>query len=232
MSEPTSNQRINGERIWELDAFRGVAILLMMFYHLMFDLVYYYGVGFRPFWAQWSAYMFMLLCGAMCCLSRSNLKRAGLILGMSLVVTVVTYVMDSQTYVRFGILQFLGVSVLLYELVLRRCNNWVLGGIAVLSLFRVPFLMDTTRWYLIPLGVIGRDFYSLDYYPLLPYFSVFTFGVLLFRLLYRERRTRLPYPTLRRVLSPLCVLGRYSLPIYLIHQPVIFGLLYLIFKIL
>ncbi len=217
------------KRIWELDALRGVAIIMMAMYHLLFDLTYYYGIGRNIAWlAPASSTIFMLLCGAMCELSRRNLKRGLFVLLCGMAITVITYIMDSGTYIRFGVLHLLGCCILLYEIGLRRLSSKWLVVVGTIC-FLLSLIFDRLDIkYLLPFGITYSGFVSLDYYPLVPYLGVFCLGIVLFRAIYKERRTRIDVPWLRAAATPLTFIGKHSLWIYLIHQPLFMGILYLI----
>ena len=78
---------------------------------------------------------------------------------------------------------------------------------------------------LFPLGLTCRHFSSLDYFPLLPFAGWFIWGIVLGRLLYASGKTRLPGHGRALPLRALRAIGRHSLPLYLLHQPVFFLLL-------
>ena len=80
---------------------------------------------------------------------------------------------------------------------------------------------------LLPFGITPADFTSLDYYPLLPWSGFFLYGAALGQVLYKERRSRLPQPSW---LQPLTALGRHSLAVYLIHQPILLATLYILHR--
>ncbi len=220
-------------RIWEIDALRGVAIICMVGYHLYFDLTYYYGIALRgwDFLAPLSSTLFMLLCGASSNMSRNNVKRGLLILGFGVAVTVVTFMLDKDTFVRFGILQLLGCCTLLYAVGLGKLNNIALGLIAAV-VFALNFWVRNIRAdWLLPFGIMPKGFISLDYYPLIPYLAFFILGIILFRIIYKQRATKISNAAIQRAATPLVFIGKHSLIIYVVHQPLILALLFAIFKV-
>jgi uncharacterized membrane protein len=229
------------QRIWEIDFFRGLSIILVVCYHLLYDLGAYVGVerffGFSTdlstiAWtiAQYFfAGLFVVLSGTSSTLTRSNLRRGLKLLAVSLAVTAITYIFDSSQTVWFGILQLLAVSILIFGLAFKKaksgtCAAWgvfVLGlGLAVSLLKKsmtIPF-----DW-LLPLGIHSPGYASFDYFPLIPWFGVFLIGAVLGRSVYAPRRSLLPWRLPQTFVNAA---GRHSLLIYIVHQPVILGVLY------
>jgi uncharacterized membrane protein len=81
--------------------------------------------------------------------------------------------------------------------------------------------------WLLPLGLMPQHFRTADYFPLLPWFGIFLIGICAGNTFYRdgERRFSLRL-TATRITRPLAFIGRNSLLIYLVHQPVIIGILF------
>jgi uncharacterized membrane protein len=216
-------------RIWEIDFLRGIAILLMTVFHLVFDLVEYKGFnlsyldGFWYYEGRLSAIAFMIIAGVSATLSGRHLRRGLIVLGCGLVITLVTYVFDPRTYIRFGILHMLGSCMLLYPLVQRLQSGWLVtaGSLAIIAGLWTRRLSVSSS-LLLPLGIMPLDFISVDYYPLLPWSGLFLYGAALGRTFYRQKRSLLPYFSF---LQPLIVLGRHSLVYYLLHQPALLAIL-------
>lgn len=217
-------------RIWELDAFRGIAIILMSTFHLVFDLATFLGLpisylsGFWYYEGLSSALLFMLVSGTSATLSRRPARRGLIVFGWGIALTTGTYFMDPSLYIRFGILHFLGLAMMLSTFV----KGWrpvalLLFSAAVIAGGVYLRTLSTANPWLFPFGLITANFNSLDYYPLFPYFGVYTLGMVLGRLLYRERRSLFPW---RPSWRPLELMGQHSLTIYLLHQPLILALLY------
>ncbi len=230
-------------RIWEIDFLRGLAIILMVGYHLLFDLGEFRGVerflGFSTdlstlAWtiAQYFfATVFVALSGISSTLTRSNVRRGLRLLAVSLAVSAVTYVFDPASAVYFGILQCLAVSMLLYGAAFERagasaCAAW--GGLVIGFSAALPALRKALAFrfdWLLPFGLHSPTFSSFDYFPLIPWFGVFLVGAALGKSVYAPRRSLLPW---RPPATFVNVAGRFSLLIYIVHQPVIMGILYLL----
>lgn len=234
-----------GSRLVEIDAARGVAILMMVVYHTVFDLDFLgiapvdaLGAPWRVF-AYATASLFLLIVGISLVVSRARagrdagglvpagkfLRRGAGIFALGLLVTFATWLYLPQNYVVFGILHLIGVSVMLSPLFFR-FERWniVLGAGVVLAGWAIAG--TTGPAFLLPLGIMPPGFASFDYTPLFPWLGVVLVGLGLGSVLYAGgvRQFRIP-PVPDRVVAPFTFLGRHSLVIYLIHQPVIILLL-------
>ena len=233
------------KRIWELDVLRGVCILGMVMVHLVFDLVYPYGaftlagMGQELFMLlpQWGGVLFLLISGICVTLGRRPVKRGLTVLGCGLLCTLVTWAlyalgfMDKGVVIYFGVLHCLGICMLLWPL-MKKLHLWALIGLGI-SLVAVglyiPGLQVDHPW-LIPLGFMYPGFSSSDYFPLLPNLGFFLLGAVLGLTLYRKKQTLLPKVNEKNlVIRFFSLCGRLSLPIYLLHQPLITVALELIF---
>ncbi len=231
-------------RIWEIDFLRGLSILLVIGYHLLYDLGEFVGLrrvlGFSTdlstlAWQvaqHFFAGLFILLSGISSTLSRSNLRRGARLLVISFAVTAVTYAFDSSSTVWFGILQMLSVSMLIYGAFFRNKTGaavLALSGGAVLLLgavlHRLSGSLEVGFDWLLPLGIHRPGYSAFDYFPLVPWLGIFLLGSALGRSVYRSRRSVLPRPLPQTLFNAA---GRHSLLIYLAHQPVIMGILFVL----
>jgi uncharacterized membrane protein len=130
----------------------------------------------------------------------------------------------------FGILHLIGISIILaYPVIKLRYENLVLGIVFVALGMFINKVTVGFPW-LLWLGLMPARFYSIDYFPLLPWFGVVLIGVFLGNSLYPHytRNFNLHDFSNFAVMRFLSFLGRHSLFIYLVHQPVLITVLYLL----
>lgn len=231
------------ERIHLMDEIRGFAVLCMIFYHGFYSLAYLFQLQWgmallrffmpaEPFFAG----LFILISGISSNLSHSNLLRGIKLLAIALAVSLVTFLAVPDQVIVFGILHFLSICMILFGLlrplqekiplvaglvlsvVLYLATMQVSSGIVVFSI-PLPDMLYQTNW-LSPLGFHNSEFFSSDYFPLLPWAFVFAAGTFLGRWAAQGRFPRWMYPSR---IPPLSWMGRHALVLYIIHQPVIVG---------
>ena len=221
-------------RFVAIDLLRSIAILGMVTYHAAYDLQMFYGWTIDIFSGGWkvlqiaTATLFLLLVGITSSFSGKHpFKRFVRIGSAALAVSVVTYVIDPETYVRFGILHLIAASALLMPLV-RRLNMWlVVPGIILIALGNTVASMRTGTSLMLPLGIRPPGFVTVDYFPLIPWFGVMLIGYDIGYLIYVQRHRDGRRARNSKLLDLAATPGRHSLLLYLIHQPVIIGLLWL-----
>ena len=231
-------------RIWELDALRGLCILGMLVFHLLYDATELFALlpfslpPWLTFIADIGARVFLLLSGLCVTLGSHPIRRGLTVFGCAMACTLVTWLMyklgfaGSSMVIRFGMLHCLGICMLLWPL-LKRLPLWLMGiaGAAIiLSGGHLAFsdLRVDSHW-LFPLGLRYFGFSSGDYYPLLPGLGWFLLGAVLGNTLYRCQKSLLPQP---RTTAFLCYVGQRSLPVYLLHQPLFAAILFLLKELL
>jgi uncharacterized membrane protein len=235
-----SAQPIAVARIAGVDALRGGALCLMFVYHFSFDLRYYRVIAadfeHDPFWLAFRALIvtsFMLLVGISLVLAdragataRHFWKRIALIAACAVAASVGSYVLFPRTFIFFGILHCIAVaSIVAWPLVRRPLL--VLGiGIAVIvaGLAYSNPLFDTRA--LAWLGFTTYKPATEDYVPLFPWAGVVFIGVAVGQAL--SRIAFRPLATLAGAPRWLQFLGRHSLVVYMVHQPILLGVLWVV----
>ena len=232
---PPSSRSV--DQISWLDGWRGAALYLMVVYHLLFDCALFGWLSWdtmfsAPMWAleRIVAFSFILCAGVSATLTRSNLRRGAVTLLAGGLVTAVSYIIDAP--ILFGVLQFLGLSMVIYGLaapVFDRVPERVApllwcGGYIVFRVITDRVLVDV-KW-LFWLGFACEGFTSFDYFPMLPWFFVFLFGTWMGHMI-QKHSARLP---ILKKTAPgwLAWPGRRTLLLYLVHQPILFGVCMLI----
>ncbi|HBF78219.1 MAG TPA: hypothetical protein DDX02_10360 [Clostridiaceae bacterium] len=219
------------KRIWEVDALRFIAIILMLIYHLVFDLKEYLNVDVNYEEFHWyiigisSAIIFMFISGVSSGLSKNPIKRGVQVLACGMLITLVSFIFFKDMYIRFGILHFLGVCMIISP-ALRKMDNLTLLLIGLVCVITGIYIENITINipYLLPLGFKYRGFHSFDYYPLIPYLSVYILGILVFRNYYKERKSIFKKELYSNFIRKI---SEKSLFIYLIHQPIYYALILL-----
>lgn len=245
----------NKKRICFFDELRGLAVFCMVFYHAFYILgsffelkaanaLFDFFMPVQPFFAG----IFIFVCGISCTLSKNNFKRGTILLGIALGFSLVTsVVMPAMGFVdceiRFGILHFLSVCILICALlskclkkispfaglllcaVLYAFTSEISGGrlaYGELISFVLPEKLYETN-LLMPLGIYSDSFYSADYFPLFPDIFIFLSGF--FCGTYFSKKG---YPNwcFEKKFPFLGVLGRKALIIYIVHMPLIYAIAY------
>lgn len=227
-------------RFDRLDALRGFAMLWMAGFHAAFDLNLHGLIARQNFYADplWTVQrtlilsLFLLCAGAGQAVAQQQgqtggrfLRRWGQVLLCALAVSAASWWMFGPRWISFGVLHALAVMTLLLR-GLGRTGRLPLALLALVCLM-LPLgvahpLFDSrwTDW----IGLVTRKPPTEDYVPLLPWFGVALAGYLAMRGLLQHRPAWVAGALPRR-LQPLAVLGRWSLSFYMLHQPVLLGLI-------
>lgn len=239
-----------------LDNIRGLLLINMILYHALWDIVYIYGVDMPWYkgngahiWQQCICWSFILLSGFCWSFGRNNLKRGLLVSACSVVISLVTLIFMPESKILFGVLSLIGTSMLIMiplDKPAKRINPFV--GLAIsfiLFLFTKEINEGSLGFFgreLIKLpeglyanmftaylGFPNKDFFSTDYFSVLPWFLLYLTGYFLNRIFIR-------YKLLEKIpdvsFMPLQWLGKNSLVVYMLHQPIVYGILWAWFSII
>jgi uncharacterized membrane protein len=246
--------RAEASRLEVVDAARGLAIAMMIAYHSCFDLTYYgwahWAMLVDPGWVAWRSTIvasFLFLTGISLALrdareqsiarpaaNQAFVRRWLQIAGAALLVTAGSVLLFPATFIYFGVLHFVAVALWLC----RRASRLGIGA-AALGLVAVALgvLIHASAFDAMAVNWIGFPAHkpiTEDYVPLFPWLGVVLIGCGL-GALWTRRDCRLPtgLSSVRRaapraVRAALAVAGRWSLTIYLLHQPVLIGAMALV----
>jgi len=219
-NERRVQQKAPASRYALLDELRGLDLVSMMLYHACWDMMFLFGIWMDWYagmpgrlWQQTICWVFILLSGFCVPLGHRTLKRGAQVFAAGALVTVVTLVFMPEDRVVFGVLTFLGSAMLLtgvLEPLLKKIPPAAgLAGSAVL--FAPAYYLDE-RWlgfgglrlalpdawyanyFTAFFGFLPFDFYSTDYFALLPWLFLFWAGYYLHKAVGRRRMEPLRRP--------------------------------------
>lgn len=246
----TKPYEIRKSRFIELDLLRGFAIIFMIFLHVIWDLDYF---GLVPMNTQIyklqvlvPSMFFVLLgiCLTVCSSKKINssiekkknfykhlLLRGLKIIGCGMAITLVSLIFISDRPIFFGVLHCIGFSIILSIPFLKfRYLNIIPAIFVFISGYFVgSFPVEDPTFLHLAIGLHQSDIslHTVDYFPLLPWFGACLFGIALGDILYKgnERRFKIPDLSKYKPVTLFSWLGKHSLAIYLVHQPIIAGAL-------
>lgn len=240
------------QRYHILDEIRGITLCSMILYHAVWDLVYIFGYNWKWYqsdmaflWQQSICYTFILLSGFCVSLGKNKVKRGLVVFGAGILISLVTELFMPQNRIRFGVLTLLGSCMLIAALaertnvtlwgiiinlllfVLTRRINYGVLGFADVTVARLPRFLYNLGDFGNYLGFTEQTFFSTDYFSLFPWLFLFLTGYYFYRWMEEKQwlSSMTKAPSLGAWWRPI---GRYSLIIYLLHQPVVYGLLYIL----
>ena len=229
-------------RFYEIDLLRGIAICLMIFYHLLFDLYFFYSVNFITEFVNWrfvqviTGSLFLTLVGISLTLKAQRLEKNKVSLTfqpffvrslklfvLAFFLSTIINIFVTGGLIIFGILHLIALSLILTYPFLKRPFVSLLGSITIFfsSIF-FTFLLDN-RNLLIPLGGRHPQISMIDYYPLFPWLAFVLLGISLGNFFYRNYSPKFALPNIQQniIFKFLSFLGRHSLLIYFVHQPIL-----------
>ena len=235
-----------------LDLLRGISIIYVMLYHLLYDLIFFGGMDLPFFFTGWwetvhQLFLIVLfgVSGICAGFSRNVLKRGATLFLMGEALTIATAIFMPDDIIVFGVLSCFGTIMLIYGVIspiLKKVPNIIVFVVFTLltvvffdfarneSLFllftKVQLNLPDNIDYLYPIGITASGFRSADYFPLIPYGFIFLAGTAFSDFV---KNGQLPAFIYSAKLPVINFLGRYSLWAYIIHQPVFMLITYLIF---
>ena len=235
-----------------LDLIRGFAIIYVMLYHLLYDLIFFGGMDLNFFFTDWwetvhQLFLIILfgISGTCAGFSKNVLKRGATLFLMGEALTIGTAIFAPDNLIVFGVLSCFGTIMLIYGIispVLKKLPNILTFVVfTLLSVMFFDFARNESLFllftkiqldlpdninYLYPIGITASGFRSADYFPLIPYGFIFLAGTAFSDYV---KSGQLPQIIYKAKLPVINFLGRYSLWVYIIHQPVFMLITYLIF---
>ena len=245
-------EALRGERYRLIDTLRGLALVNMVAFHLCYDIFMIYGQdpewAFRPATVAWERYIcvsFILISGISLNFSKHAYRRGLIVSACGLIITLVTAIAMPEEIILFGVLTCIGACMLITQAVrrlLEKCEPFA-GAAAFLALFAFTYgvprgylgffnaeliALPKQLYFFRPLALFGLpdgEFASSDYFPLVPWLFLFACGFFVWRAIEKLGWER----AFLRGVPLLDWFGRYSLWIYMIHQPLLMGVCFLIF---
>lgn len=231
------------ERFFEIDFFRGIALLMMIFFHFLWDLNYFNFLqislytGFLGLFQKLTAGLFLFLVGISLTFSYNKrkenhefenytlhfLKRSAKIFFYALLITAFTFLFFQKEFIFFGILHLIAVSIILsVPFIDKKKFNLFFAAIILLfyvilfnTYFSFPFLVFI--WHNFSIS-------ALDYFPIIPWFAFILLGIAFGNHFYPNGKAKIEFKEING-LNPIAFLGKHSLFIYFIHQPILISML-------
>ena len=237
-----STHRTDGaqQRLVGLDVFRGWAIVMMIVFHFAYDLAFFRLVHFSvvhdPFWVYFRyviVSIFLVSVGVSLGIVHTPRirwdkvwRRAMILGGASIVVTVATYIQAPHAWVFFGILHLIFVASLVGLAFVRVPRLALVTAVVILY-------GSYTGW----LTGLQHQFFLAVYHPLhlphrtedlvrfFPWMAAVLIGIGVYGTGWYRPFFSAPFLAAQsRINRMLAFLGRHALLIYLLHLPLLFGM--------
>ena len=223
-------------RYLQLDFIRGIAILLMIVFHLCFDLNNFHFINIDIYHRvdrDWFYFRMIILTLFIVCVGISlalaneekidmqKVKKRFIQLSFfSVLITVASYITFPQTWIYFGVLHFITVASLMALIFVR--HEWIALIFAVLIIVLFNLNIINMHWlYELTREVLHLPVKTEDLVPLTPWFGVVLIGIFI-----GKKRLFLFPLSSNRFTKFIGLLGKHSLIIYLLHQPLLFGMIF------
>ncbi len=236
---------VDKSRVLWVDCLRGIAIVLMVAFHFIFDLNYLSFIsinlesGFWFFFPRALGATFLFVVGVSLVLSDKHdkegkkegyfhhFKRGIFLAGVAALITIATWVYPHEGFITFGIIHLIALSTLIAPLFLRFGKLNILLGLMIMVLGIFLGGMQTDSHNLFWLGITYPGYTALDYYPLLPWFGFVLIGISAGQMAFERGRDMIRLGN-SKAYDALAFIGKNSLSIYLVHQLVLVGALLVI----
>jgi uncharacterized membrane protein len=235
-------------RFWEIDVLRGIAIIMMIVSNAItsltyFDVIQISNMRFWLFFARITATLFIVLVGISLTLSYARvknwnskkiflkyLKRGLTIFSWGLAITIVSWFFIREDFIIFGVLHLIGLAIIFAVPFFKKKFLTLIFAIffILMGIYIDKLTFDTSLF--IWLGFTPTGFSTVDYFPIFPWFGVVLIGMFVGNILYKNysRSFKIKDLSSKKEVKLLAFLGRHSLIIYLIHQPIIITMLVLL----
>ena len=244
----------NFKRYYILDSIRGITIISMILYHLIWDLVYIFEKNIPWFlsksayiWQQSICTLFIFLSGFCFSLGKNKLKRGLEVFWWGAMVSIVTIIFMPENKILFGVLTLLGSSMLIqipmdkifkkldpiiffitsiFVFIFTKSINTGILGLGGIIELKLPYSLYKNLFSAY-FGFPPASFYSTDYFSLMPWYFLFLSGYFMYRI-FEKFNLLNKLPNIR--IFPLEWIGRNSLLIYILHQPLLYLILSLLYE--
>ncbi|MBI5225273.1 DUF1624 domain-containing protein [Candidatus Micrarchaeota archaeon] len=226
-------------RFWNIDFLRGIAVIGMVAYNWAYALDYF---GFAMpmihaatgwLFSRTVAFMFVFIAGISFTLIRGDaiaryskrIDHGKKILFFAFLITIITYLFDSKYTVWFGVLHLIGFSLIImadFEKRFGNANKFLLplAPISILLGIWVQSII-TYNPFLLMFGVFPVGMATFDYLPVFPWIGYFMLGIFVGEKIFNRRKPSEYNGFGKAAVEKIAFLGRHSLGIYLLHQPVL-----------
>ncbi len=224
--------KLKSERIWEIDAARGIGILCVVAVHAFLYLSDFSSVTitWNPFFAfiqQYAGSFFVLLSGMAVYLGSKSFKRGVIVFLCGCVLTALTQWLylsgreGKDVLIQWGVLHLIGFCMMVYPLI-RKLSWKILIPAGVIIIIIGNFVLNDvyiTSPLFFPLGLRHYEFYAWDYFPIIPEMGWFLLGNGISRIIYKDKKSLLPnWNTDNPLIKFFCLCGRNSLQIYMLQM--------------
>lgn len=232
------------KRIQIIDTVRGLTIISMVLFHLFYNINYFWALDFynetvfNRIWQLSIALSFFLISGMTSSFlnPRNNIKRGIFTSLIGFAITFITYIFAKDQLIIWGVLNGLGLSMIIAGLLQKSISPrlWPLFILAFAFSYKIPagllwensFFNGLYQMNLFPIGFPSFDFYSNDYFPLIPWLFAFLAGLSLGKYLHKKNFFNFDVKE-----NFLAKIGRHSMLIYITHQIILYPLVSLIYKL-